>query len=459
MTFEEIFAEEKKIVSSEKNRKTLPSPNIDTERLLPIGLPNLQETKQRISTRGSLIDELKNVSDFKFDVASRKAKNPVIKGLLRANELITEVPIKGARTILTGLQMAESAVSSSLLAGLEGKPENMISEFIKGGSGNKATRMADLFRAAGAGGTFAGEAAAEIGGFLTTLGIGNLVSAGAIGKGAVAMRQSLKQASKTSLRKKGFFFKDQAQQFVKGFDDAFSNMRGEYDKLYSKINNVSFGGDDVIALQDAIVSLPKDIASKISKLKGANFLDKSQRLLSPNVQNAKLVKDQISRTIPKNVWNGLDDGGVNAEKYRAMKESYFKLNDVIANNAGALKPKLLELNKEYSNLFGFSDKLSSTFRNKSGLIKTTIRNYKSEANQGVRDELIKFSEQFFKRGERILSDVDKLNRSLALKKAISHAAERAGPIAAGGAVAGGVTAGLLRKPVQSLGGGQSQGGG
>lgn len=457
-TFEEIVKEEKAKFKIEGKRTTPAAPGAeltlsDVDPLIPV--PKLQEVKSRIAGRGTLTDELVGIAE---DVApfSSRAENPIVKQFLQTQEIPFEILRKGALSSITALRSAESGISSALMAGLEGKPENMAKEFVQGVTGQKITRLADLIRVTGAGGEgFVGEAVAEIGGFIAGLGLTNLATAGKISQGANMVQQSLKRAAVKGAKKKSFFFRDKAKAFINGFDDAFSNMRGEFDKLYSKIGNKVIGGDDAVALQDAVTSMPKDVASKLSKIKGVNFLDKTQRVLEPTINNAKIIKDQISRTIPKNVWNGIDDGGANAALYREMKDSYFKLNDVIANNAGSLRTRLLQLNKKYTSLNRFSEKLQPIFRNKAGLIKTNVRGVRSEANQDMLKQLRRFSNIFFKDGKVVLRDIDKMNKSISFHKGITEFGRRTGPIAVGSSVAVGVGASILRKPISEFVGGGS----
>ena len=469
-TFEQIVAEEEAKFKVDGKRQTQPQAGSELtlqDVQAPIPLPGLENTKARVSDRGQLIDQLQGVSDLKIDQLSSGIENPALKGLARGLELPLETAAKGAGSIMTAIQAGESGVAGSLLAGLEGKPENMVDEFIQGVTGQKQTRLADLVRATELGGTgFVGEAVAEVGGFLATVGLANLASGGKIATGAKGVQQALKRSSFKGAKKKAFFFRDNAKAWVKGFDDAFSNMGDEFGKVYNKIGNKIIGGDDARALQDAVVNLPKDVASKISKIKGANFLDKFQRVLEPTINNAKIIKDQIRRTIPKNVWNGFDDGGANAELYRGLKDSYFKLNDVIANNAGALKPRLLELNRKFHALHNFSDKLQPIFRNSKGLLKTGVRNIKNISMQGAYKELVRFSNRFFKDGKGLIDGIDKMNRSIAIQQGVRSVVQKAGPTAIGGLAVGagvGAVAGKpISKAISGLGGGStapSSGGG
>lgn len=463
-TFEEIVAEEESKFKTEGPRITPSAPGAEldlSDITAPIPVPALREVKGRIAERGTLTEELAGISELRIDPLSRGIENPLLRGVARAEEIPLEIAMRGVAATGTAIKATESGISSALLAGIEGKPETMVDEFIQGVTGQKQTQIGDLIRATGIGGEKFNEPIAAMTGFMATLGLTNLASAGKIGQGANMVRQSLRRQAVKGAKKKAFFFRDQAQAFAKGFDDAFSNMRGEFDSLYKKIGNKVVSGDDAISLQDAVTSMPKDVASKITKIKGVNFLDKSQRILQPTVNNAKIVKDQISRTIPRNVWNGVDDGGANAELYRQMKDSYFKLNDVIANNAGTLRPKLLNLNARYKSLNTFSEKLQPFFTTKAGLVKTTIRNVRSAANEDARKQLIRFSNRFFKDGNVVLKDIDKMNKSISFQKGVKSVAQQVGPVAAGGAVAGGVTAGLLRKPISRItgGGGAPSGGG
>lgn len=447
-TFEQIVAEEEAAFGKTKQRP-VPEPEINV----------FPEIKSRIAGRGTLTEELAGISQ---DVApfSSKVQNRFAKEFLRQQEIPFEVMRKGVLSTLTAIKAAESGVTSALLAGMGGEPEKMAEEFIKGVTGQKQTKISDLIRATGIGGEKLNEPVAAIGGFMTEVALTNLATAGTISKGANAVRQSLKRSSVKGARKKGFFFKDQADRFLKGFDDVFTNIRGEFNKLYNKIGNKVIGGDDAIALQDAVTSLPKDVANKISKIKGVNFLDKFQRVLQPNINNAKIIKDQISRTIPKNVWNGIDDGGTNAELYRQMKDSYFKLNEVIANNAGRLKSKLLKLNERNTNLHRFSEKLQPLLRKKSGTTKTTIRKIKSKDMQGDLDEFIKFSDEFFEDGNVILKEIDKMNKSIAFQQGVKNTLNKLGPAAVAGAVGAGVLGTLIRRPISEfVGGGAPTGGG
>jgi len=221
-TFEELMAEEQQTFEKEQNApRTTPDP------VATPTFPRVAElAKQRAAEQGTTFEQFKGVSDFNFDPISSRVENPQLKEMASGVENLVNVPAKGIGALLTGAQAIESGVTSSLLAGMEGKPEKMGSEFLKGVTGQQITRVSDLFRASGA-----GDIVAEVGGIATTIATGNLASGDLLTKGLRTMKSAMKKQAFKSKKEKMFGFKDKAQSFIHGFDDAYSSMRSEFNSV------------------------------------------------------------------------------------------------------------------------------------------------------------------------------------------------------------------------------------
>ena len=472
-TFEEIVAEEEARIAS---GTPIPQVSQDTERL-----PKLAQTEQRIADRPSILEQFKGAGEVtpfeqeagdttdSFSSGTGSFKSQAFKALtgtdIAGAKGLSNLAARGATTAFAAIDAAESGVASSLLAGMKGDVQDMPSEFIKGLKGEKNVDIGDLVRASGIGG-IANEPIAITAGLIATIGAGNFATGNKIKQGLTFANQALKAAKKS----KGEFFRDSSEMFVKGFDDAYTGMRHEFETLYNKIGNKAVTGQDAGLIREAADSLPTDVLNKLAKDQGPGFLNSIKKLskFDPSsatfrandmsVNTAKIIKDKISKTIPKNVWNGLTDGGANAVKFRKMKDSYFQLNDVIANNAGAQKDALLKLNSTYVKLNKFSDKIMPSLQGTKGLVSSKIKGIRSEANQDLLLQMTNFSDEFFKQGDEVLKGVDKMNKSLQYTQGVKDNLMKFGLVAGGAAAGTAAGTSSLKGLLQKAGGGSSGGG-
>lgn len=330
-------------------------------------------------------------------------------------------------------QRAEAGVANSLLNIQESDSsvplQTLVKDAVAGVKGEKLGELGDTVRTMGVGGKY-NEAIANYVGFFSAAGLSNLASGGLLRSGATKMQKAVSRnvmrGKVKSIRKSTRFFKEQADLYSDGIDEAFSGMRSEFDNLYKNIGGNVLDGDDVVKVQNIVDDLPTDVVSTMKKQFGKKF--------ESNISSAKAIKDHIRKSIPKNVWNGLEEvtpaNASQMEKYNKMIEHYFELNDVIAKNAGESSERLLALNAKFKDLHTLNKRIRPVLKNARGTTKTTLRNIKSEANQGELAEINRFNKRFFKQGKEILKEIDTYNRN----KKIMHGLKVGLGVTGGGAM-------------------------
>lgn len=302
-----------------------------------------------------------------------------------------------------------------------------VDDFLSGIKGERLGEFGDLVRTTGVGGKF-NEPIAKATGFLAATGLANLATGDMIRSGARKMEnsisRSLKRGKVKNIRRSTRFFKDQADQFSEGIDEAYTGMRSEYRGVFSKIKQNIISGDDAVDLQDIVTRQPPSVINRIKKLSelrggaqgGATKVNKFRTVLEPNINSAKNIQKQIGREIPRKVWNGLEQA---TPEQVTMMDDYFKLGDIIAKNAGVEKGALLRINAKFSELHKLNQRITPVLKNVRGTTKTGIRNIRSESMQGDLAELERFNKRFFKDGKEILKEIDRFNRNQKIKRGVT----------------------------------------
>ena len=433
-------------------------------------LPNKAAVETRIAGRQ---DILSTVPESFTRPANR------LEQFLPTLQTTTRPAEAALKVIGGGFQRAEAGVANvglNIQAGDFDFKENLDS-FLKGVTGERIGNLGDLIRTTGFGGKY-NEQIASFTGFMAAAGLGNLSTGKQLGNGAQKIMKAFQRSgSPTSKvrnipralgqinefkspagsfkriavgsKKMKAFFKEKAELFSQGIDDAFSAMRQEFDGLYNKIGDNPLTGDGVGAIQEIVNRLPSRVIGKINeahKLRGAGKTSSrligeitdtgSKRVLQSTINTAKDIKMQISRQIPRKVWNGMIEA---TPEQAQLIDDYFQINKIIAENAGTMRPELLRLNAKFSDLHKMNTRIRPVLKQATGTTKTTIRNIRSESMQGNLADMERFSRRFFKEGGQILKDIDSFNKIQKLQKA--------GKIAVGGAVGVSLLNNILRENI------------
>lgn len=422
---------------SEKTRRLL-----DASITADEGGEKLSRARKKIASRTPLVDDLMGMARTKVDILSKDTDNPILKGVSRAVEIPAEIALKGVQGVTTATSGLESGVSSFLLSHLEGKPERAGQEFIKGITGQQTARVSDLYRELGL-----NEFSSEAAGFMTAVAVSGISAKTVFKDTTKVIQRSLKRSAFRSAKRKLFGFRDMAKQWVTAIDDAMSNMRYNYNKVFKVIQeNAIKNPDDVTDAGDVFARLPREIYNRLEKVRGlrgkVSISDGKQYLKDATVGTIKEVKDEISKAIP---W-GTDR--MSEPMYRTLREDYFNLNKIIANNAGKMKPDLLRLNAKMKRLYDKADVIMPSLKTSSGKIKTNIRNVFNETDQDLLKNMRKFSSEYFKEGADILKTIDRVKKGSAASKTMLSVLDRLGPSALiGGAILGGTN--MLRNSITS----------
>lgn len=413
-------------------------------------LPNASEVETRISGREDLLTNMRE------DVISTFKEGDFLDRFMKITQ-----PGQDLAKGLGGLfQRGEAGLANVGLEAQRGEGD-ILEEFTKGVSGERLGEAGDLIRTTGVGddvkipvvsqvtGQDANELMASSSGLISMAALSNLGSGGRIASGARKMRNAVmktaKQTGKRSL-KKGRFLKEQADMMNQGIDDAFTGIRGEFDEVYKKIGNNPLTGDDFVDLNDISVRLVKGDPTTFNRLKRLGELTaddlvnpRTGSVIKPNVRTAKIIKDEVNRRIPKKVWKKVEPPTADQAQ---LIEDYFKMNDLLAKNAGSQRQTLLELNKRFTELNRTADKIRPLFRSSKGVTRVRpLKNIKDPENISNLDEVVKFNEDFFRDGEKVLREIDKFNRAQKLEKGIKWAT--------GGAVGLSLLDRFVSRPIRS----------
>lgn len=379
-------------------RRKVPSKKESVSGIDPF-LPNKERVEELITKRDNPIDALRQ--EFSIPLSGRSL------------EQTAQIGARGIQTIGAGLQLAEGGVANVGLALQEGtfNPKTLLHEFIGGVTGEKPGELGDLIRTTGFAGP-ANEALANIVGFSGLVGSSNLAMKGKIVQGARKVSSAIKARSAAKAADKRFFFKKRADMLSEGADDVVSSVRGEFDELYKKIGNNPIGPDDVDVVRGA-----KDLVSPAELKRFARELKIDPKEVLDNVDDlnkVKSLKGIIGRAVPKKVWSGIDDA---QPKHTELINKYHELNDILAKNAGSEKGTLLKLNSKFKEVLDFRKVINKiTKEANTGTTKTTIRNIRSDSQQGNLAQLEDFSNKFFPKTKEILKDIDNFNKIQMVKK-------------------------------------------
>lgn len=427
-SFQELLQEETTRRANVKAGKVkAPEPTLEDFEFSPIPVPNLSETKQRIDNRGNVMDALRDIKDTRVDLFRPfDEENPVGNVVNNIMATPSEVSLRGLSTIGTGFRLLESAVSGSLMAGLEGKPENMAEEFAKGLKGEKFTEMGDLLRVTGAGGRF-NEPVSAAGGLIATVGLTNLASKGAVVTGAKKVQKATARAIDTKAAEKSEFVIRRADQLKEGFDQVIRATRREFRNLYDEFitnpqgqTKVPIGRNSLKAEQ---IEASKEIMKRLSpQIKRYNRTVGKQRgvQLNPekgirNIKEAQQLRNVIDDAVPNRAWT---EGGTDVQE--VMKGDFREIMGWIVDNVDdvAQKRQLLKLNKRWNNLQKHEKVIKSlTTKRGTGVRSSTLGSIKKKNFAGELRELKKIERAYMPEVGRILKDIDKFNTQMMLERA------------------------------------------
>lgn len=421
-------------------------PEIQTQQPDPF-LPKIQETERRIEARRE--------EPGGFQQARESLRKPIgLQDILQPGQRIAEAALPAAGEVF---RRGEAAVAEPALERQKGTrifemAPGGIPKFTKEGfeaikrgvTGERRTELGDPIRATGVGGPL-NEAIASTVGFFSTLGLTNLASSGKLVSAGKKASAALKEARTIKETKRARFFTEKGTRLRTAVQDILTGVKKEFDELYNRtigIGAKKIAAEESVLSQEFLERLPQASLTRynrtIGKKTGVELGRKGKprigrkKVIDPktglpietitpgktippqDVAEVKALKDIISDSVPDNVWSGAE-GATQAQSI-AMGDVR-ELADILANNAGASKGRLLDLNNKFGRLKTFRGQISSiTTKSKQVKKATTLKNIRKIGQEGELEILTDFSNQFFPETETILKEIDAFNRTEAIGK-------------------------------------------
>lgn len=353
-------------------------------------LPKFSETEEKIASRPSgaetLTKELKTPFDFKNKPFESYMKPSVTIGKAMA------VPFKGAESALANVGMKLQ----------EGKahPFGLAKAAFQGATGERVGELGDIPRRLGW-----GEPASSLVGLFSSMGIANLASKGKLVQSAKKGEKFL--ASKVPKVMNKNYTINRAKLASDGLDDLYQGLSKEYDNLYDKIGELQIGPEDQKAISDIISELPEVIIRRIAKDKN---LIRSNGGVSPTLQNLKVLKGIIRKSVPDKIWSGKMIGDINTA---TLEQTHGKISQAMARN----QPDLVALNQKYAEFRRMQKTLGRILYDADGNVKAKGLEglFKSGAERSKQQFFEKFAEQWPK-AQQIAKDIVKFNRRQTMKR-------------------------------------------
>jgi len=379
---------------------------------VPTFLPGYQKTEEKISSRESslknLIEEVKKPYEFSKESLVNPAKSPGMKSL-----------IIGMKALAVPYERYEAAVSNVGMKMQEGEfsPKSLFQEAKKGVTGERLGQYGDIARKV----NIPEPLSAAIG-FFTSLKMINPITKGKAVSSAKKAEKLIKSKIPKVMDKN--YVLNRAKLANSGLDDLYTSLSKEYDRVYSKVGKKQVNIKEV---QNIIGDLPENIIKKISRSK---LLSKTKEGdIIPDIENLKIIKGIIRRSVPSKVWSGKAIGDMNTAQ---LEQSYGKINKIMAEG----NPALQELNKKYANFMQMRKTLSGVLYDNNGNIKANglSRLFSKGGERGKQVFFEDFSKQWGQ-GKQIMKDIIKFNKRQSTKAGLKKVAPW-GPALIGGGYMG-----------------------
>jgi len=279
-------------------------------------LPNQPQVEQNIAQRTDSVQRFKEEMQYKP------------KNLLEAS---LQPTMLGLKAVAIPFQRTEAGLANVGLEAQKGNfnPIKLGGEFAKGISGKKQGEFGDIVRTTGFGGEF-NELLAVPTGFMASLGMANAMTRGLV----VGMLKSMKTILPKLQNQKWLVENSKLTNSIA--DDAVKAIQSEQADMYSII------GKNPLKNSDKLQNVIDDFAKYTEKgtVKGGvlaeNLDDVMQKIkvdlgddLSYSIENAKKIKDIISKEIPEGVWMKGKKMISLSSRQRKLTDAYWKLDEAI----------------------------------------------------------------------------------------------------------------------------------
>ncbi len=348
-------------------------------------------------------------------LAAERIEAAIANPLMKIQE--TDLEEAGWISKIPATEIVKNPELNKKLANLRFKfAQELGQETWKGLTGKRKGELGDLPRRVGV-----PEPLSAAIGFFSLMGIANVVTKGKLVSSAKTAERIVKSKLPRAMGKN--YALDRSKLAAKGLDDLYEGVSKEYDDVFKKIADRPVNLERV---QEVIDDLPQMVVNKISKSKLITKL--SDGTMQPNLNNLKIIKNIISRTIPKKVLNGSQD----ADMFQGnMKYNLSKIRQIMVEG----NPELQAINKTYAKFMKMNNVVKGVLYNKGkGIVvsKKLINLFKKSGERGEQIYFEKFASQWTQ-ASQIMKDIIKFNRRQAFKKGTLRAARWIG-IGSGGAL-------------------------
>lgn len=335
------------------------------------------------------------------------------------------------------LQRGQAAIAAPLMELQKGvvSPAKLGQAALKGVTGERLAELGDIPRQIG----WPEPIAATIG-FFSTMGLGNLATQGRL----VTSARKATQFASSKLPKvmsKNYLI-NRSKLAGSGVEDLHAGLSQQYDDIYNAIGNKRV---NLVKVQEIADDLPQVILNKVNK---SNLIQKlPDGSVAPTLNNMKVVKNILRKSVPKNVLSGRQQADIFQGN---IKYNLERVKDVMAEG----NPQLQALNQQYRQFMQLRAEIGDIIWDKFGNPKSSgLANlFKPGAERARQISFEKFS-QLWPQATQIMRDSLKYSRRQTLKMWGRR----------GAMIGGGYELGrrALRPLVEGLtgGGGEYQGGG
>ncbi len=247
------------------------------------GLPGQQNVEQQISQRPDLIKQFIG-SIQQPGYLGKAVRNPLIP---------TMDIIKGGGGLY---QRGESAIANPAMALQRGQPQQTGSEFLSGVTGQKQGEFGDIIRQTGFGGMM-NEPLAKTIGFLSTMGLTNVVTKGKLIEAATKAQELTKQHLPQVMNDE--WLTKQATYTYGVADDVVKAVQNEYEDLYKNIDDVVVNESK---LKEVVNNLSGGAKEETQQIIDDLKLEFGDEPISFTINSARRIKNIIQRYIPDSAW-------------------------------------------------------------------------------------------------------------------------------------------------------------
>lgn len=386
----------KALGGAEKNiarQEFLGRPTIEARRPTPgaSGAWRADPLETRIAQRPDLLAQ-----------AGRRLTAPIPqKPLQAALELQFKRPLAVGLGGLGGvMQRGQAAIAAPLMELQEGfvSPARLGRAAWRGLTGERLAELGDIPRKIG----WPEPIAATIG-FFSTMGLGNLATQGRL----VTSAKKATQFASSKLPKvmsKNYLI-NRAKLASSGLDDLHSGLSQQYDDMYNAIGNKRV---NLAKVQEIADDLPQILVNKINK---SNLIQKlPDGSISPTLNNMKVIKNILRKSVPKNVLSGRQQADIFQGN---IKYNLERVKDVMAEG----NPQLQALNQQYRQFMQLRAEVGDVIWDKFGNPKSMgLANlFKPGAERARQVSFEKFS-KLWPQAQQIMKDSIKYSRRQTLKR-------------------------------------------